>query len=166
MIMTKSELMAALKHESKIVLHLAGKCDREQLDYRPTPKQRSTLEMLRYLSMMGPEIIRYAFSPNPGFDDWTKAVEATAKLDFDGLLKQIAALPKTYESLLGGVADADFRTEIKDFEGATTSRGAFLVNLALGGHAAYRTQLFLYLKANGQEQLDSGNLWNGEDSKK
>ena len=166
MIMTKSELMAALKHESKIVLHLAGKCDRKQLDYRPTPKQRSTLEMLRYLSMMGPEIVRYAFSANPGFDDWTKAVEAADKLDYDGVVKQIAALPKTYDALLGGVADADFRTEIKDFEGLTVSRGAFLVNLALAGHVAYRTQVFLYLKANGQDQLDSSNLWNGVDRTK
>ena len=166
MIMTKAELMSALKHESKIVLHLAGKCDRKQLEYRPTPKQRSTMDMLRYLSMMGPEIVRYAFSPTPGFDDWTKAVEATAKLDYDGVVKQIAALPATYEKMLGGVADADFRTEIKDFEGQPTSRGAFLVELALCGHAAYRTQLFLYLKSCGQEGLDSSDLWNGVDGKK
>ena len=166
MILTKPEFIAALKHESKIVLHLAGKCDRRQLEYRPTPKQRSTIEMLRYLSMMGPELVRYALNANPGFDDWTKAVEATAKLDYDGVVKQIAELPKTYDALLGHVPDADFRTEIKDFEGLSTSRGAFLVELVLGGHAAYRTQLFLYLKAGGQDQLDSSDLWNGVDGKK
>lgn len=166
MVLTKSELMSALAHESKIVLHLAGKVDRSKLDYRPTPKQRSTMEMLRYLSMMGPEIVRYAFAANPGFDDWTKAVEATAKLDFDGVVKQIAALPTTYEKMLGAATDADFRAEIKDFEGQPTSRGAFLVELVLGGHAAYRTQLFLYLKSCGQEQLDSSDLWNGVDGKK
>ncbi|MBL8998371.1 MAG: hypothetical protein JNL44_13745 [Gemmatimonadetes bacterium] len=166
MVLTKPELMSALAHESKIVLHLAGKVDRSQLDYRPTPKQRSTMDMLRYLSMMGPEIVRYSFSPNPGFDDWTKAVEATAKLDFDGVVKQIAALPATYEKMLGAATDADFRAVIKDFEGQPTSRGAFLVELVLGGHAAYRTQLFLYLKSCGQEQLDSSDLWNGVDGKK
>ena len=30
--------------------------------------------------------------------------------------------------------------------------------LVLGGHAAYRTQLFLYLKANGRDELNTFNL--------
>ena len=28
--------------------------DRAQLDYRPTPTQRTTLELLRYMAIMGP----------------------------------------------------------------------------------------------------------------
>ena len=51
-----------------------------------------------------------------------------------------------------------------DFDGNTTSRGAFIVNLVLCGCAAYRTQLFLYLKASGQSHLNSGNLWSGVDA--
>jgi hypothetical protein len=54
MIITKSELLASLQKEVRILLHLASKIDRSQLDYRPTPKQRSTLELLQYLSHMGP----------------------------------------------------------------------------------------------------------------
>ena len=48
MVLTKSELIASLQNEVRILLHLASKIDRAQLDYRPTPKQRSTLELLRY----------------------------------------------------------------------------------------------------------------------
>jgi len=33
----------------------------------------------------------------------------------------------------------------------------------LNGHAAYRTQLFLYLKACGREELSTMNLWAGAD---
>ena len=39
-----------------------------------------------------------------------------------------------------------------------------LVHLALGGFAAYRTQLFLYLKACGREELGTVNLWGGVDA--
>jgi hypothetical protein len=39
-----------------------------------------------------------------------------------------------------------------------------LVNLVLSGYAAYRTQLFLYLKACGREELNTMNLWAGVDS--
>jgi hypothetical protein len=35
--------------------------------------------------------------------------------------------------------------------------------IVLNGHAAYRTQLFLYLKACGREELGTMNLWAGMD---
>jgi hypothetical protein len=38
------------------------------------------------------------------------------------------------------------------------------VNLVLGGCAAYRTQLFLYLKSCGREELSTMNLWQGVDA--
>ena len=39
-----------------------------------------------------------------------------------------------------------------------------IVNLVLGGHAAYRTQLFCYLKACGRDELNTMNLWAGSDA--
>src|SRR6266704_1011761 len=58
MVLTKEELIAALQNEVRILLHLAGKIDRAKLDYRPTPKQRSPIELLRYLSIMGPFLVQ------------------------------------------------------------------------------------------------------------
>ena len=37
MVLTKPELITALQNEVRILLHLASKIDRAQLDYRPTP---------------------------------------------------------------------------------------------------------------------------------
>src|SRR2546421_738623 len=54
MVLTKSELIGALQQEVRILVHLAGKVDRSMVDYRPTPKQRSTLELLQYMAIMGP----------------------------------------------------------------------------------------------------------------
>ena len=51
---TKEQLVASLQNEVRILLHLVSKIDRSQLNYRPTPGQRSTLELLRYLSIMEP----------------------------------------------------------------------------------------------------------------
>jgi hypothetical protein len=53
---------------------------------------------------------------------------------------------------------------VTSFDGRKMSRGAFFVNLVLNGHAAYRTQLFLYLKACGREDLGTTNLWGGVDA--
>lgn len=164
MVLTTSELITSLQNEVRILLHLAGKVDRNILDYRPTPKQRSTRELVRYLSMMGPTIVRYALADPPDIAIWTAAEEAAGSRDYDQSLVEIATHPATYAALLGEVPDSVLRADFTDFDGNRTTRGAFLVNLLLCGCAAYRTQLFLYLKTSGRAELDSSNLWSGVDA--
>ena len=163
MVLTKSELIASLQNEVRILLHLASKVDRARLDYRPTPKQRSTIELLQYLTIMGPGLVQAAKAG--AFDPavWTAAQQAAKARDFDQTLAAIATHTTAYATLLADVSDADFRSEIEIF-GRKTTRGAFVVNLVLCGCAAYRTQLFVYLKACGREELSTMNLWGGIDA--
>jgi hypothetical protein len=163
MVLTKSELIASLQHEVRILLHLSSKIDKTMLDYRPTPKQRSTIELLRYLTIMGPMLVRFAKEGNFDPAVWTVEEKAAAARDLDQTIAAIAAHGDRYASLLSDMSDADFRAEIVMF-GNKTTRGAFIVNLVLCGCAAYRTQLFVYLKACGREELGTMNLWAGVDA--
>ena len=164
MVLTASELIGALQHEVRVLSHLVSKVDATTLDYRPTPKQRSMIELLRYLSMMGPTLI--TFSLKKAEDDmnaiWGTAAKEAEGRNLEQVTAAIAAQGDEDAKLLGSLTDADFRAEIDGFAGKT-SRGLFLVNLVLGGHAAYRTQLFCYLKSNGRDELVSSNLWSGMD---
>ena len=164
MVLTKSEFISQLQHEVHILLHLASKVDRNKLDYRPTPKQRSTLELLQYLSIMGPEFVKAA--KNGAFDpaSWTIAEHAAKARDFDQTLAAIATQKQGYADELGSLSDTDFRSEIEMF-GQKTSRGSWLVSMVVCGCAAYRTQLFGYLKACGREELSTMNLWAGVDGR-
>ena len=164
MVFSKAELIASLQNEVRILLHLASKIDRATLEYRPTPKQRSTIELLRYLSMMGPTIIQYAITNSTDGAIWTTAAAAADARDFDQTIAAIAAQKDAYATALGGLSDADFRAEVNSFDGGKISRGALLVNLVLGGCVAYRTQLFVYLKACGREDLGTTNHWSGVDA--
>lgn len=163
MVLTRSELIGSLQNEVRILLHLAGKIDRGKLDYRPTPKQRSTIELVKYLSMMGPVLLEAALAGR--FDEaaWTSAETAASARTLDEAVSAIAGQQDVYEHLLGSVSDDAFRDEIEMF-GMRSSRGAFIVNHVLCGCAAYRTQLFLYLKACGREELNTMNLWAGVDA--
>jgi hypothetical protein len=163
MVLTKSELVASLHNEVRILLHLASKIDRAALDYRPSPKQRSTIELLKYLSVMGPGLVRAAKAGTFDPAVWTAADKAAQARDFDQTIAAIAEHSGAYETLLADVSDADFRAEIEMF-GSKTTRGAFIVNLVLCGCAAYSTQLFLYLKACGRDELGTMNLWVGMDA--
>lgn len=162
MVLTKEELIALLQNEVRILLHLASKVDRNQLDYRPTPKQRSTIELLRYLTIMGPMLIPAI--KTGAFDGaaFGAAQAAANAMNFDQVLAAIEKQSGDYAKQLGGWSDADFRGEI-DMFGRKSSRGSHIVYLVQSGFAAYRTQLFLYLKACGRDELNTMNLWGGVD---
>lgn len=163
MVLTKSELLTALQNEVRILMHLIGKIDRTAIDYRPTAKQRSTLDLLRYLSYMGPTLVRMA-NNQADFGTWKAESEAAEARNFDQTVAIIADQKKTYETLINGMSDELLRSEIDNFDGSKTSRGVFILKYVLQGHAAYRTQLFLYLKSCGREELGTRNLWGGIDA--
>jgi hypothetical protein len=163
MVLTKSELISALQHECRILVHLASKVDRSQLDYRLTSKQRSTLEWFQYMSMMGANIVAAvkagAFNP----EAWQKDDAIAKSRDLDQTVAAIQALGKVYEKEIGAMTDDELRQEVTMF-GVPGSKGATLVRIVLGGHAAYRTQIFNYLKACGAVELSTMNLWAGMDA--
>src|SRR5262245_4723520 len=111
MVLTKSELVSSLQNEVRILLHLASKIDRATLDYRPTPKQRSTIELLRYLSMMRPTLVTYVLTGSQDPNIWGDAEKAANARDFDQTVAAIAAQSDEYAKLLAGVSDADLRVE-------------------------------------------------------
>lgn len=166
MVLTKEELIASLQEEVRILVHLAGKVDKSRLDFRPTPKQRSTLELLQYMAIMGPTqvaVIKAGSFNRAALSAIWGPAEAVAKaMDFDQAVSAIQEQSDEYARLLNAWAETDFRREIDVF-GTKSTRGSLLVNLVLGGCAAYRTQLFCYLKSCGREELNTMNLWAGVD---
>src|SRR4051812_28662356 len=73
---TKQQFLKAIKHETKVIKHLATQVPAGQLEYRPTPAQRSTIELMRYLTIGGISATRFAIEQEWGFWD---ALEAEAK---------------------------------------------------------------------------------------
>ncbi len=84
-------------------------------------------------------------------------------MDFAAVVKNLESQSAFYAEAIGAYSDEDFRAEIEMF-GMKMSRGQFLVNMVQCGHAAYRTQLFCYLKGCGRDELNTMNLWAGADA--
>ncbi len=168
MVLTKDELIGALNTEVRLLLHLASKVDAAMLDYRPAPKQRSILELLQYLAIMGPIHLRGvmagSFDMEAWGSDWTAGEAAAKAMSLEEAREAIANQPQLFADLLGPCSEDCLRTQIEMF-GTRASRGSMLVSLLLSHYAAYRMQLFLYLKAGGREELNTMNLWVGIDRK-
>jgi hypothetical protein len=166
MVLSKEELIATLKNEVRILVHLAGKVDKSKLDYRPTPKQRSTLELLQYMAIMAPTqlaVIKGGVLDRPTLRAaWGPAETAAKTMSFDQAVAAIQKQSDDCARALSEWTEADFRGEIDVF-GNKVTRGSQLVNMVLGPFAAYRTQLFCYLKSCGRGELNTMNLWGGTD---
>ncbi|WP_396224123.1 hypothetical protein [Gemmatimonas sp.] len=164
MVLTKDELIGALTHEVQVLRHLLTKIDAEAVNYRPTPKQRSSIEVVRYLVVQGPVLTTAIKTGTFDGAAWGAAQAAAEQADLAGLDAMLATQPAMYAEQLGAMTDEEFRGTIQLF-GGPMSRGLHFVTLVLANYAAYRTQLFCYLKLCGREELGTANLWQGRDPK-
>jgi len=163
MVLNKSELISALQNETRILGHLATKVDPSMLDYRPTPKQRSMLEWFQYMSIMGRNLVTDGRAGAFNVEAWTAAEKAAFAKSFPDTVAAIKDLGDFYAKSINEMSDEEFRKQVTFF-GTTQSLGGFFVNTILAGHAAYRTQIFQYLKSCGRTDLSTMNLWGGMDA--
>jgi hypothetical protein len=166
MVLTKDELIAAFQKEVQIFVHLISKVDPAKIDYRPSAKQRSVLELIRYMTIMAPAMTESIkggdFSNEAMGAIWGARETASKAMNWEQAVAAIGRQSDDMTRCIGAWTDADFRSEINMF-GNSMTRGSALVNMVLSGYAAYRMQLFLYLKAMGREELNTFNLWIGAD---
>src|SRR5262245_15583321 len=112
MVLTKAELLSSLQKESRILGHLADKVEPSMVDYRPTAKQRSSLELLRYMTIMGPQLVHAAKSGAWDMNSWTEANKAAEARDWNQTVAVIKKQGDEYAKLLADMSDADLRAEM------------------------------------------------------
>ena len=148
----------AYSKESSISIQLYHKMPQGALDYRPALGQRSTAELLRYLSYGPYNVVRRILA-----GDWKvgrPANEATKDMpasDFPRNMRwqgdEVARLVRAVNSMALEQDDFTFPW------GETMKKGEALVNQPLRWLTGYRMQLFLYLKAAGAKELGTKDLW-------
>ena len=115
----KTEIINAVRAEVRILLHLLSKVDEEMLDYRPNPKQRSMLELVRYLTLMGPIHVRAILAPSFDLKAWSAAWttgEATAKtFRLNDARESIRGQSALFDELLTACSESDLQAEIEMF---------------------------------------------------
>lgn len=155
---TVEHFVASFRKESALCVNLYGKMPPGGLDYRPTPGQRSTLELLRYLSFGPYNTVRRIV-----LGDWNvgrPAGEVTKDWPASDFPRNMAWQADEVARLVRSADPNDLLT--KDFQfpwGDTLKRGQALVTYPLNWLSSYRMQLFLYLKAAGATQLSTPDVW-------
>jgi hypothetical protein len=150
--LTRAELIGSLQNEVKILVHLAGKVDPAKLDYRR--RRSSGHHRTAPVHDDGAGLVKRSRPGlRPGLDGAGEAAEAWISTRPSPRSSPVALYPA-----LGRMSDTDFAQS-----GLLGEPAEGTWSTLLSGYAAYRTQLFLYLKACGREELSTWNLWVGMD---
>ena len=106
---TKQQYEQSLLHEVKVIKHLATKILPGTLDYRPTEKQRSILELMQYLSHIGSTLLELIITENR--EVFTTSSDYAAKTTSENFAERMDAQAKKVQELLGSMNDADITKE-------------------------------------------------------
>jgi hypothetical protein len=148
--------------ECMVLKHLASKLRPEDMDYRPTPGQRSTKELLGYLANSLGAQIHHICSGDSSVFTSPELKASTADTDEHNFASKLDAQEKSIHEAVHALSEEHLH-EMVDASGVKTPRFASIVNTLVAQISAYKMQLFLYMKANGHTHLVSSNLWNGKD---
>ncbi len=158
----KDDLLALMLRECDICIHLHGKLPAGSEEFRFTPGQRSTAELLRYLSFVGLGASRsmVANSWDP-YQELAKAAATQTVADFPAAMER---QKQGLRALFAETPDADFTTKTFTLPwGQTLPLGQALIVLPYDALVAYRMQLFLHAKAAGNADIGTANCWAGVD---
>lgn len=160
---TKDQLAASMLRDCDILLHLYSKLKPEDADYRPSEKQRSTLELLRYLSICATAGLDCSIHA-----DWSRFRafgERASAMAFEGFPTAMERQKAEITAAFASLSEEQLETQDAPLPGG---RGEATLGLAiLNGPqkwlVAYKHQLLLYAKACGHAELGTSNVWGGMD---
>lgn len=148
----------AYSKESTICIQLFHKIPPNALEYRPTLGQRSTIELLRYLSYGPYNVTRRILA-----GDWNigkPANEATKDMPASDFPRNMQwQMDEVARMVRAANPIALEKEEIAFPWGEIMKKGDALVNQPLRFMTGYRMQLFLYLKSAGLKDLGTKDLW-------
>jgi hypothetical protein len=155
---TKENFIKSLENEIRIIKHLSTKVTPEMAEYRPSPAQRSTLELMQYISAVGSGIMKSILDGNT--KSWAEYDEFRKSVNIENFSQKMDEELADMKGNFAKFSDSDFTKEV-DFYGKAPV-AEHMINI-LRNFAAYRMQLFLYVKACGVN-INTMNLWGGMDA--
>jgi hypothetical protein len=165
-VISRDQLLDSMLRECDIAIHLHSKLTPAAADYRPSPDQRSTLELLRYLSICG-----IAGSTAMVQADWKLFAPFRERSAGLALAEFPAAMGRQKEeltALFGTITPEAFATQPAPMPGGTVTLplGVALLNGPLKWLTAYKMELFVFAKASGTPDIGTSNAWRGMDMPK
>jgi len=157
---TKQQLLDACRHETRVIKHVATKIPEGQLDWRPTPGQRSMGELMSYVTVMAEMMAVNAVTGN--WDHAPALSEESVKVTPETFAEAMDRQMNRVAEVLGDIDDNASTTKPATLPWREpVEQSALLMRGVYASFVAYRMQLFLYAKQSGAADLATADCWAG-----
>lgn len=158
--MYKQALLQNLQREIFLLKQLAPFIEERDLDFRPSEKMRSTLELMQYLSGIGATMLRWFIKNDLTPEEWVKIREHRKTLTRENFKERLDQQMEDILMYMNMVSEEDLnKMEVELPSKEKMMLGIAIINAPIKWLAAYRMQLFTYLKMNGRAELSTKEAW-------
>jgi len=160
--MYKQHLLNNIEKEINICRRLYTRIQPVQMDFRPKEGIRSILELLQYLGIIGSCMLSYWLKKEDAdFNTFfgTKTIAAKA-MPHEQFLIVMDGQMATIKGLFNQISEEDLlHKEITYPWGGKAPLGEGIIATSIKWLAAYKLQLFLFIKLSGEQKLTTADAW-------
>lgn len=160
----KSQIAASMARECDICKHVYEKLTPAAYSFKPSEKQRTTVELLQYIAICGIAGIQSLHQSNwKVFGEYRARVAEMKPDEFPAAMdRQKKEIHEYFDQITEHTLETqDARLPI----GGTQALGQAILDLPFKWLPAYKLQLFLYAKMTGSSEIGTSNAWMGIDWK-
>lgn len=158
--MYKHQLLQNLQREIFLLKQLAPLIEERDLDFRPAEKMRSTMELMQYLSGIGATMLRWFVINDLTPEEWVKIREYRKSLTLENFRDRLDEQMEDIVKYMNMINEEDLvKVEVTLPSKEKMVLGTAIINAPIKWLAAYRMQLFMYLKMNGRSEISTREAW-------
>ncbi len=160
--MYKQHLLNNIEKEINICRRLYTKIPADQMDFRPKEGVRSILELLQYLSVIGGVMPGYWLKKDDSdFGTFFGTATASSKsMSHDQFSAALDEQISTIRNLFAAFSDEELNNmEVAYPWGGKAPMGEAIMATSVKWLAAYKLQLFLFIKLCTDQKLGTGDAW-------
>lgn len=158
--MYKQQLLQNLQREIFLLKQLAPLIEERDLDFRPAEKMRNTIELMQYLSGIGATMMRWFIKNDLTQEEWAKIREHRKTVTRENFKERLDQQMEEILMYMNMITEEDlYKKEVELPSKEKMVLGTAIINAPIKWLAAYRYQLFTYLKMNGRSEISTKEAW-------
>ncbi len=160
LIMYKQHLLQNIEREIVLLKQLAPLIKESDLNFRPTEKVRSTYELMQYLTYIGGVMMRRYVKNDVTPEVREELMAYRDTLTIDNFVERIDEQWNIIQKYMADVTEEKLLTmEVELPWKEKMPLGQAIITGPIKWLAAYRLQLFFYLKLNGRPEIGTKDAW-------
>ena len=159
--LNQEQALKLIEKEINLIIQLSKNIDENLLSYRPKESMRSTQELLTYLQNCAYGMLAYWTQSDKSMKDFFTEMRAnTPIIDLTNFEERMNLQKTNLQNAFATISKEDWQNKIVAYPwGEEAPLGEALIHTGLKWLAAYKYQLFMYIKIGSDNVLSTPDAW-------